>query len=188
MDKTHSIWRSLLRPASERKGFAKMDEMNGKLRNMTSIYISHGNKMLLLYRIGSRVVAPSWCGIGGHFEEAELNHARACVLRELYEELKVPESHLENLRLRYLTVRLKNGEIRQNYYFFADLKPGANISLCCDEGRPEWVDYDKVLEKEMPYTAKYVLRHYLETGKNTKGVYCGVATRSKVSFTLLEEF
>ena len=36
-----------------------------KLRNMTSIYISCGTKILLLYRIGSRVVPPSWCGIGG---------------------------------------------------------------------------------------------------------------------------
>ena len=46
--------------------------MEGKLRNMTSVYItreSEGEKqMLLLYRIGSRVVAPSWCGIGGHCE------------------------------------------------------------------------------------------------------------------------
>ena len=30
-----------------------------KLRNMTSIYISCGTKILLLYRIGSRVVPPS---------------------------------------------------------------------------------------------------------------------------------
>ena len=30
--------------------------MDGKLRNMSSIYISQGNKMLLLYRQGSRVV------------------------------------------------------------------------------------------------------------------------------------
>ena len=57
-----------------------------KLRNMTSIYISCGTKILLLYRIGSRVVPPSWCGIGGHFEPDELNDPRTCVLRELEEE------------------------------------------------------------------------------------------------------
>lgn len=48
--------------------------MSERLRNMTSIYITREDRMLLLYRIGSRVVAPSWCGIGGHFEEAELNN------------------------------------------------------------------------------------------------------------------
>ncbi len=44
------------------------DEKQGKLRNMTSVYIMHQDKMLLLYRIGSRVVYPSWCGFGGPFE------------------------------------------------------------------------------------------------------------------------
>lgn len=114
--------------------------MNGKLRNMTSVYLSYNKKMLLLYRIGSRVVAPSWCGIRGHFEEFELNDARACVLRELYEEMRVPESALDDLQLRYVTLRLKDGEIRQNYYFFADLKSDVEIKLHCDEGKPEWVN------------------------------------------------
>lgn len=59
-----------------------------RLRNMTSLYISRGTKMLLLYRIGSRVVPPSWCGIGGHFEPYELNDPRKCVLRELKEEYR----------------------------------------------------------------------------------------------------
>jgi len=36
------------------------------LRNMTSIYIEYKDKILLLYRIGSRIVKPSWCGIGGY--------------------------------------------------------------------------------------------------------------------------
>lgn len=48
--------------------------MSERLRNMTSIYITREDRMLLLYRIGFRVVTPSWCGIGGHFEEAELNN------------------------------------------------------------------------------------------------------------------
>lgn len=162
--------------------------MNGKLRNMTSIYISQNNKMLLLYRIGSRVVAPSWCGIGGHFEKDELNDAEACVLRELYEELKVPPQDLENLSLRYITLRLKNEEIRQNYYFFADLKPGAEIELRCDEGKPEWVAYDEILTKEMPFTAKAVLNHYLKEGIKTACIYGGSATEKGVSFTELEGF
>ena len=34
----------------------RTNEMDGKLRNMTSIYISKGNRMLLLYRQGGKVV------------------------------------------------------------------------------------------------------------------------------------
>ena len=58
--------------------------MTGKLRNMTAVYISRGREMLLLYRVGSRVVAPSWCGVGGHFEEGE--SPEDCLLREVKEE------------------------------------------------------------------------------------------------------
>lgn len=58
-------------------------EMNGKLRNMASLYISKGNKMLLLFRQGGRVVNNVWVGsAGGHFESFELNDARACVLKK----------------------------------------------------------------------------------------------------------
>lgn len=64
--------------------------MDGKLRNMTSVYITNKskNKMLLLFRQGGKVVNNVWVGAaGGHFEECELNDAKACVLRELEEEL-----------------------------------------------------------------------------------------------------
>ena len=144
--------------------------------------------MLMLYRVGSKVVTLSWCGIGGHFERDELNDARACVLRELYEEMRIPASALENLSLRYVTLRLKKGEIRQNYYFFADLKPGTKVDLVCDEGKPEWVAFDKIMEKKMPYTAKYVLQHYFKTGKNTACIYGGVAEKNAVDFIDLKEF
>ena len=162
--------------------------MNLKLRNMTSIYISQNEKMLLLYRIGSRVVGPSWCGIGGHFEEYELNDPRACVLREMNEEIGLSEEDLENFSMRYITLRLKNGEIRQNYYFFANLKPGAEIMGDCSEGKTAWVDYDRILEKKMPYTAEHVLRHYLREGINRDCVYGGVTTEAETIFTELKEF
>jgi len=162
--------------------------MDGKLRNMTSIYISGGNQMLLLYRVGSKVVSPSWCGIGGHFEEYELNDARACMLRELSEEMSIYESDLNNLQLRYVTLRLKNAEIRQNYYFFANLKPESTVKLKCNEGTPEWVDYEKILDMEMPHTAKYMLSHYLNIGKDTECIYAGVTVEDNVIFTELKEF
>ena len=66
--------------------------MSGKLRNMTSIYLRRGNKFLLLYRVGSRVIGNSYTGTaGGHMEELELNNPRACVLRELEEETGLTE-------------------------------------------------------------------------------------------------
>ena len=162
--------------------------MDGKLRNMTAIYISRGEEMLMLYRVGSRVVAPSWCGIGGHFEVDELNNPKACVLRELKEEAGLRECDLDNLTMRYVTLRLKNGEIRQNYYFFADLREGVSVDLASDEGRLQWISYEQIMDREMPFTAYYMLQHYLTVGRYTDQLYAGLTTEDGVEFTSLREF
>ena len=162
--------------------------MDGKLRPMTAVYILQGEKILLLYRVGSRVVVPSFCGVGGHFEKDELCDARACVLREMHEEIGLGEEELIGMKMRYVTMRLKNGEIRQNYYFFAQLRPGVQIAPDCGEGRLEWAELDTVLERKMPHTAWHMLAHYLKEGRYTQLLYGGVTTEDTVVFTPLEEF
>ena len=166
--------------------------MDGKLRNMTALYITDRTdavhpRMLMLYRIGSKVVEPSWCGIGGHFEPEEVNDARACVLREVREEIGLTEDALCDLRMRYIALRQKNSEIRHNYYFFADLKPGVQVNLTCDEGMPKWVDYRDVCGLNMPYSAKYALEHYMAAGRYTENVYVGTAYTGGMNFAMLEE-
>lgn len=162
--------------------------MDGKLRLMTAVYISRGEEMLLLYRIGSRVVAPSYCGVGGHVEPEEIGDARACALRELREETGLGEEHLTGLSMRYACLRLKNGEVRHNYYFFAQLADGAPEIGPCDEGRLEWVPYDEVLAKPMPHSAYLMMKHYLETGRYTDTLYAGAAMEDAMAFTPLREF
>lgn len=162
--------------------------MDGKLRNMAGIYILDKDKILLLYRIGSRVVKPSWCNIGGHFEMNELNDAKACALREVFEETGIKESDITNLILKYISLRFINNEIRQNYYFFAELTNKDLQLKHCDEGILEWADISKVLNRDMPFTAKEVLRHYIAVGMETKEIYAGVATNNQVVFHVLDEF
>lgn len=164
--------------------------MNGKLRNMTSLYLKNGDSLLLLYRIGSRVIAPSYTGsAGGHFEKDELNDAEACALRELYEETGLTEQDIENLSLRYITLRLKNSEIRQNYYFFADL-PDKNKIAVSNEGKLKWFSINDLLEEppNMPFSAQYVIAHYVRYGKDNEKLYAGIAAQDGVEFTEMEEF
>ena len=161
---------------------------NTRLRNMTAIYITRGDEMLMLYRMGSRVVDPSWCGIGGHFEEAELNDPYACVLRELEEETGIRRDMMEDIRFKYVTLRLKKGEIRQNYYYFANLKADVELSLESDEGKLGWVPLNQVMEKNMPLTARFMLDHYLKTGRFDDCLYSGVTRETDMVFTKLEEF
>ena len=164
--------------------------MDGKLRNMAGLYLRHGNQLLLLYRIGSRVISDSYtASAGGHFEKEELNDAKACVLRELYEETGLTEKDVDNLSLRYVTVRLKNGELRQNYYFFADLIDNMK-EITSNEGNLKWFQMEELLKNppDMPFTAQYVVKHYAEIGKDTDVIYAGVAKEDGVVFTEMEEF
>ncbi len=162
--------------------------MTGQLRSMTSIYLFRDGQVLLLWRVGSRVVAPSWCGVGGHLEERELRDARAAALRELGEETGLLSSDLEELAMRYVTLRLKNGEVRLNYYFFAQLREGAEPRIPCNEGTLKWHDEKAVNGLSMPFTAQAVMAHYLREGRLNHTLYAGVALADGVRFLPLEEF
>ncbi len=157
--------------------------MDGKLRNMTAIYLFRVEKVLLLYKQGGRVVSNVWTGsAGGHFENYELNDAKACVLRELGEELGLHEDDIDGLSLRYVTLRYVNGEIRQNYYFFANLNDSVKDDLSSTEGICKWFSIDEISSLEMPFTAKYVIEHYCNTGHLTSSLYVGVTNTDNVEF------
>lgn len=161
----------------------------GKLRNMASVYLLWDDKMLLLYRQGSRVVNDVWVGsAGGHFEENELNDAKACVLREMEEELSVTKDMITDLELRYVSLRRTKGEIRQNYYFFAKLPGGNNMNLTSDEGVLKWFDFSQLKALEMPFTSQYVIEHYINIGQYNNKMYGGIADGKKLVFVEMPEF
>ena len=162
---------------------------SGKLRSMATVYLTCGDQILLLYRQGSSVVTDAWVGsAGGHFEPEELCDARACVLRELREELGLEEQQIERLALHYVVLRRTEKEIRQNYYFFAELPDGANLSLCSNEGTLKWVSLTDLFRYEMPATAKQMLEHWRTVGHGTDEVYGGVTNGKTVVFTEITLF
>ena len=161
--------------------------MDGKLRNMTSVYLTGEKGILCLYRIGSRVANNKYIGsAGGHFEEAELNDAKACALREMQEELGLTEDDVENLKLRYITLRLKNGEIRQNYYFFGRLK--TQRPLESTEGNLHWFSYEEAQNLQMPASAKHMMLHYLKTGRFDDNLYASITDDAGTRFVIMKEF
>lgn len=161
--------------------------MDGRLRNMTSVYLTGEQGILCLYRIGSRVANNKYIGsAGGHFEKDELNDARACVLREMHEELGLCEDDVEGLRLRYITYRLKNGEIRQNYYFFGRLN--IQRELKSTEGNLQWIPYDAFEALEMPVSAKHMILHYLKRGRFDDHLYAGITEENGTNFVIMREF
>lgn len=161
--------------------------MDGRLRNMTSVYLTGQQGILCLYRIGSRVANNLYVGsAGGHFEAGELNDARACVLREMQEELGLGESDVADLKMRYITMRLKNGEIRQNYYFFGKLI--GDRSLESTEGNLHWFTYEEAEHLHMPASAKHMLLHYLKVGRFDENLYAGITEESGTKFVVMKDF
>ena len=158
-----------------------------KLRNMTSVYFVGEQGILCLYRIGSRVANQKYVGAaGGHFENGELNDPRRCVLREMEEELGLRENDVEDLTLRYITHRLKDGEIRQNYYFFGHLK--VDRPLASSEGNLKWIGFDQFDELPMPVSAKHMMCHYLNTGRFDDILYAGITQENGTAFVPMREF
>ena len=158
-----------------------------KLRNMTSLYLVEDDRILCLYRIGSRVVSDKYVGsAGGHFEPEELNDPRACILREMKEELGLAESEVEGLTLRYITHRLMGDEIRQNYYFFGRLKE--HQELTSTEGKLRWVPQEEISELPMPVSAKHMILHYLKTGRFNDVIYGGITEESGTNFIPMVSF
>lgn len=161
--------------------------MDGKLRNMTSVYLTGEKGILCLYRIGSRVANNKYIGsAGGHFEKDELNDARACVLREMQEELGITEADVDGLKMRYITYRLKDGEIRQNYYFFGALKGEQELKSC--EGDLQWISDEEFESLNMPVSAKHMILHYLNVGRFDNKLYAGITEERGTSFVPLKEF
>ena len=161
--------------------------MDGKLRNMTSVYLTDERGILCLYRIGSRVANNLYVGsAGGHFESGELNDARKCALREMEEELGLTEDDVDGLKLRYITLRLKNGEIRQNYYFFGNLK--TDRELKSTEGNLKWFSYAAAENLHMPASAKHMMMHYLKVGRFDENLYAGITDDAGTRFVIMKEF
>ena len=161
--------------------------MDGKLRNMTSVYLTGERGILCLYRIGSRVANNLYVGsAGGHFEQDELNDAKQCVLREMREELGLTETDVEDMKLRYITLRLKNNEIRQNYYFFGKLL--SEKPLESSEGILKWFTYEEAAHLQMPASAKKMMLHYLQVGRFDDNLYAGITEAGETRFVALKEF
>ena len=156
---------------------------SGKLRNMASVYLLHNEQILLLYRQGSPIVSNLWIGsAGGHFIENEINDAKMCMLRELNEELSINEASIDNLSLRYVTIRYTDGELRQNYYFFANLTESPPQALKSNEGITRWFSFNALNDLPMPFTARYVIDHYISTGRFDSALYGGLADTDGVHF------
>ncbi len=87
-------------------------------------------------------------------------------MREMQEELGITEDDIEDISLRYITLRHTKEEMRQNYYFFA--RPKQNFDLVSNEGILKWFPMNELHELEMHRL--YCCKRYFRPA----GVFCGL--------------
>ena len=79
-----------------------------------------------------------------------------------------------------------NGEIRQNYYFFAKLKEERQLSST--EGILQWFSFREIPGLNMPISAKHMILHYLDTGRFDGQLYVGITEETGTTFVPMVEF
>jgi 8-oxo-dGTP diphosphatase len=160
------------------------------LLNGAAAFLRRGDKFLLLKRADNRKFAPGlWGGVGGKFENGELNDPHAACLREILEETGIASMEIENLRLRYIILRRKGDVIWQSYIYFGETN--AEPSIVTDEGTLHWVPQEELLNRTFTATFTHMLRHYLahqDEERVTVGAATNVNGECVINWTAVEDF
>jgi 8-oxo-dGTP diphosphatase len=101
-----------------------------------------------------------WSGLGGHLEQDELNHPKAACIREIFEELGMEEHEIENLKLRYILLRIKENEIRQQFVYFGITEKTAFTNS--EEGELHWINKNDLLQLQLSKIIHFMIEHYYE--------------------------
>lgn len=145
-----------------------------KLRQMATAFIYRDRQLLLMKKKQSRLHhGEFWSGLGGHMEEHEINSPYEACIREIFEESGISESELTNMELRYILIRKKDNEIRQQYVYFG--RTTKLETTTSDEGELFWVDEDQVLNVTFSKIVKSMLEHYL-SHRDLKEIVVGAIT------------
>lgn len=132
-----------------------------ELRQMATAFLWRDDKVLLMRKTNSRLHDGAfWTGLGGHLEAEELNRPRQACLREINEESGLAERDIEHLTLRYILLRVKEDEIRQQFVYFGAARRADVVSS--EEGELFWVERERLLELPMSRIVACMLEHYLQ--------------------------
>lgn len=101
-------------------------------------------------------------GVGGYVEHHEFADLQAACRREIGEETGLGDDDIEGLTLRYVLLRQRQDELRQQFIYFGT----AVIREVCmtEEGVLKWVPFQEVLSQAMTVSNRLTLAHYFTEG------------------------
>lgn len=111
----------------------------------TLCYIEKNNSYLMLHRITKKndINHDKWIGVGGHFEFHE--SPEDCLLREVKEETGLT---LDSFRFRGIVTFLSDNEPAEYMCLYTSDDFNGNL-IDCDEGKLEWVPFEKIESLEL---------------------------------------
>lgn len=112
--------------------------------------------------------------MGGHIEPDEINNPEIACIREVYEETGIESDQINELELRYILLRQKGNEVREQFVYFG--KTVKQELEQTEEGELHWIEIDLVNTLEMPMTIREVLNHYFRIGFKNSEKYIGILT------------
>ncbi|RLQ94248.1 NUDIX hydrolase [Falsibacillus albus] len=130
--------------------------------------------------------------IGGHMEYGEMNDPHKACLREIEEETGLKEDVLNELRLKYIVLRMKAlQEVRMQYVFVGNVLPGVDLQES-EEGSLFWCTPKSLPDHVITATTKEIIYHYQHLGAHDESTYCGSMKSNngepEISWSLLEDW
>ena len=120
----------------------------------TLCYIEKNSSYLMLHRVTKKndINQDKWIGVGGHFEFKE--SPEDCLLREVKEETGLT---LKNFKFRGIVTFISDDEPAEYMCLYtSDDFEGKLIE--CDEGKLEWIPFEKIESLELWEGDKIFLR------------------------------
>lgn len=152
--------------------------MSHTLRLISVALLWHGDELLMMKRSMERTLSPGkWAGVGGHLEPWEINDPLAACLREVQEETGLRAEDVEDLKLRYILMRLNKYDLRQQFIYEGRARTKDIIQT--DEGTLHWIPRSLILDRDLPFVFRELLKHRLGAEEDDT-VWMGIATGDPV--------
>lgn len=131
------------------------------LRVMTTAYLFHKDNVLLMERSSQKSFIPGvWSGIGGHVESTEYNDLMSACLREIEEETGLLSDDVQELALRYVILRERESELRQQFIYFGTVTKTELATT--NEGTLHWIPSKDIFNRKMSDSNRLMLEHYFQ--------------------------
>ncbi|MBQ0051046.1 MAG: 8-oxo-dGTP diphosphatase [Treponema sp.] len=111
----------------------------------TLIYIEQNSSYLMLHRVSKKndINHDKWIGVGGHFEHQE--SPEDCLLREVKEETGLT---LGSYNFRGIVTFVSDDDPAEYMHLFTSTDFSGDL-IECDEGKLEWVPFEKIETLEL---------------------------------------